>query len=185
MKTWKPFRRNARLRSLLGSLRASDGTALLSHTACRFWTEHSDRAGLDGWCMALGVSEPERSFLGRWAAKGSTDAYVRTAVRVVENLQLLAARHARASAAGGPDFYGEEHILHELRRFLSEAGLEKERVDDQVSALTAQDVDDASQLQQPLPRIHFPSAAASRTVAAPSSRMASRLLLFVRQIQVR
>ena len=69
--------------------------------------------------MALGVSEPERSFLGRWAAKSSTDTYVRTAVRVVENLQLLAARHAQASAVGGPDFYGEEHILRDLAAHLA------------------------------------------------------------------
>jgi len=68
-------------RALLGTLRRPDGTALLSGAACRFWTEYSDRAGLDGWCMALAVPEPERSFLGRWATKGSTDAYVRTAVR--------------------------------------------------------------------------------------------------------
>ena len=109
-------------RALFGTLRRHDGQALLSPAACRFWTEHSDRAGLDGWCIALEVAEPERSFLGRWAAKGSTDTYVRTAVRVVENLQLLAARHARASALGGADFFGEEHILHDLRRFLRTAG---------------------------------------------------------------
>ena len=116
-------------RALLGTLRRPDGTALLSAAACRFWTEHSDRAGLDGWCMALAVPEPERSFLGRWAAKGSTDAYVRTAVRVVENLQLLAARHAQASAEGGPDFYGEEHILRDFRRYLREAGEDEARIE--------------------------------------------------------
>ena len=44
--------------------------------------------------MALKVAEPERSFLGRWAKKSSTDSYVRTAVRVVENLQLPAAKFA-------------------------------------------------------------------------------------------
>ena len=98
-------------RSLLGSLTTSGGRALLSLAACRFWTEHSDRAGLDGWCMALMVAEPERSFLGRWAAKSSTDTYVRTAVRVVVNLQLLAARHTQASAAGDADFCVEAHVL--------------------------------------------------------------------------
>ena len=63
-----------------------------------------------------------RSFLGRWAVKGSTDTYVRTAVRVVENLQLLAVRHARCSASFGPDYYGEEHILRNFLDFCMKAG---------------------------------------------------------------
>ena len=105
-------------RALFATLTDKHGKSFLSESACRFWTEHSDRAGLDGWCMALGVSEPERSFLGRWAAKSSTDTYVRTALRVVENLQCLAARHAQAAALGGPDFYGEEHILRDLAAHL-------------------------------------------------------------------
>ena len=89
--------------------------------------------------MALKVAEPERSFLGRWAAKGSTDAYVRTAVRVVENLQLLAARHAQASSLEGPDFYGEEHILADLARHLRAAGEPGPQVEWLVSALTLSD----------------------------------------------
>ena len=80
-------------RALFGTFALPSGRAILTPAAGRFWTEHSDRAGLDGWCMALKVPEPERSFLGRWVAKSSTDTYVRTAVRVVENLQLIAARH--------------------------------------------------------------------------------------------
>ena len=36
----------------------------------------------------------------------------------MENLQLLAARHAQAAAQGGPDFYGEDHILRDLRQHL-------------------------------------------------------------------
>ena len=123
-------------RSLLATLRRPDGRALLSPSACRFWTEFSDRAGLDGWCMALGVSVSERSFLGRLAAKGSTDAYVRTAVRIVENLQLLAARHGRASAQGGPDFYDEEHILRRLHRFLLSAEGGEEWVTEGISTFS-------------------------------------------------
>ena len=105
-------------RALFATLTDKHGKAFLSEKACRFWTEHSDRAGLDGWCIALGVSEPDRSFLGRWAANSSTNTYVRTAIRVVENLQMLAARHAQASAVGGPDFFGEEHILRDLSTHL-------------------------------------------------------------------
>ena len=44
----------------------------------------------------------------------------------MENLQLLAAHHAQISAENGSDFYGEEHILRDLRRFLVEAGEEEQ-----------------------------------------------------------
>ena len=81
-------------RALLASLADDEGNALLPLEACTFWSEHSDRAGLDGWCAALGLAEPKRGFLGRWAARGFADIYVRTACRVVENLQRLAARFA-------------------------------------------------------------------------------------------
>ena len=40
-------------------------------------------------------------------------------MRVVENMQLLSARHARASFEGGPDFFGEEHLLLQLETFLT------------------------------------------------------------------
>ena len=86
--------------ALLASLTAADGSALLPVEGARFWTEHSDRAGLDGWCAGLGFQESERGFLGRWAARGSADAYVRTALRVCENLQLCAAlRSARQGSS--------------------------------------------------------------------------------------
>ena len=109
---------------LLGSLCLNDGTAVLPRDAARFWTEHSDRAGLDSWAAALGVQKSERDFLGRWSPDGSADAYVRTALRVVENLQRLAATKARQAFAGGPDFFGEEHLFLRLRDFLGEQGWE-------------------------------------------------------------
>ena len=80
---------------LLGSLKDETGGARLPQGAARFWSEHSDRAGLDSWASALGVQESERRFLGRWSPQGSADAYVRTALRVVENIQVLVALHAR------------------------------------------------------------------------------------------
>ena len=44
-----------------------------------------------------------------------------------KNLQTVAAKHARASMSGGPDYFGEEHLLLRLKNFLvkkrvSEAG---------------------------------------------------------------
>ena len=73
------------------------------------------------------MGHSERAFLGRWAAKGSADTYVRTALRVVENLQRLAAVKAREAYAGGPDHFGEEHLLLRLRAFLAKRGWESDR----------------------------------------------------------
>jgi hypothetical protein len=84
---------------------------------------------LDSWAAALGVQKSERDFLGRWAPEGSTDTYVRTALRVVENVQLLAAHHARLAWKGGPDFFGEEHLLKKFAGFLQENGWKKEEAD--------------------------------------------------------
>ena len=95
-----------------------DGQALLPHAAGRFWSEHSDRAGLDSWAAALGVGEAERNFLGRWKTSGATDAYVRTALRVVENVQVAVAHRAREAAGGGPDFLGEELLLDNFQAHL-------------------------------------------------------------------
>ena len=63
---------------LYDSLVGEQEQARLPAYAGRFWTEHSDRAGLDSWASALGVQESERNFLGRWAPRGAADAYVRT-----------------------------------------------------------------------------------------------------------
>ena len=104
--------------ALLRSLHDEQNLALLPGLSGNFWTEHSDRAGLDGWAAALGVRESERGFLGRWAAKSSSDRYVRTACRVVENIQVLAARFARKSLARGPDYFGEEHVLAHFTNYV-------------------------------------------------------------------
>ena len=109
--------------SLLGTLTEPDGTPLLPPGAARFWTEHSDRSGVDSWCAALGFDESERGFLGRWAARGSADTYVRTALRVCENLQKAAVRYARASFSNGPDYFGEESVLADLGAFLVRGGM--------------------------------------------------------------
>ena len=47
----------------------------------------------------------------------ATDTYVRTALRVAENLQRQAAKKAREAFAGGADCFGEEHLLLKLRDF--------------------------------------------------------------------
>ena len=112
--------------ALWRSLSDKDGLALLPEDAGKHWTEHSERAGLDSWAAALGISKTERSFLGRWSARGSVDVYVRTAMRVVENVQLHVARFARKALAGGPDYFGEEYLLATFRKQLEEKGWSSE-----------------------------------------------------------
>ena len=72
----------------------------------------------DSWAAALGVGEAERNFLGRWKTSGATNAYVRTALRALEDLQVAVAHRAREAAGGGPDFLGEELLLDNFRAHL-------------------------------------------------------------------
>ena len=128
-------------RELLARLPQPDepSNRLLLEVATRFWSEHSDRAGCSGWLASLGVSSDKRGFLGRWAVASTADHYVRVAVRVVENLQVLAARAARKSFLKGPDFFGEEAVLEELRAFLLSKGVHADETNEQVRVLTSAD----------------------------------------------
>lgn len=104
---------------LLSSLQAGqDEQQLLLPAAVFFWSELSDRAGLESWLGALSVGADLRRFVGRWAAKGSEDGYVRSAVRITENCKRLVAHHARASFNGGADYSGEEDTSAQLRKQL-------------------------------------------------------------------
>ena len=93
---------------------------------------------LDGWLASLGVGKAERDFLGRWSTS-TTDAYIRTACRVVENLQRLAAEYGRRALDQGPDFFGEEEVLIQLRAFLRDNGVEDLYADSLVKNLTSSD----------------------------------------------
>ena len=127
-------------KSVLAALVDDEGLALLLPGAVAFWQRlHGERAGLSSWCATLGVSEADRGFLGRWAARGSQDVYVRTAIRICENLQNLAARYGRRSLASGPDYYGEEHLLAQLRAHLVETGTSEEDARAQVVKLLSSD----------------------------------------------
>jgi hypothetical protein len=108
---------------------------LLDPTATLFWSEHSDRAGCSGWLASLGVPSDQRGFLGRWAVASTADHYVRVATRVVENLQVLAAKAARRSFRGGPDYFGEETVLEDLRRFLLTKGWTNAQAQEQLKLL--------------------------------------------------
>ena len=61
------------LRSPLGFLQDRSGLALMPAEGARFWTEHSDRSGLDGWCAALVVGSaatPPAAAMARLAEIG-------------------------------------------------------------------------------------------------------------------
>ena len=159
-------------RSLLGSLRlpGPEPQRLLLAEAVVYWSEHSDRAGLDSWCSTLGHGISRRNFLGRWAAGGSADKYVRAAYRTVEGLQLAAAETARAALRGGPDIFGEEGTLLALESFLLERGVPQEAARLQRLRLTSADA------HLPVPallgaeyRVALPHLAAAGT---PASRWA-------------
>ena len=126
-------------RALLERLPQASGEVLLLPGACPFWTEHGDRSGCTSWLAALGVDAETRGFLGRWAVKDSADSYVRSAPRVVENLQILATRFARLSLGKGPDFFGEEDTLLKLDNFLQHQGVEDHEREWQLKALTTAD----------------------------------------------
>ena len=121
--------------ALLSTLRHEDGDPLLCAEAVPFWSEHSDRTGLDTWLAALSVGSDMRRFVGRWAVTGSEDAYVRSSLHVTENCQRLAGLHAREAARGGPDYFGEEETLGQLKSFLLTAGLPEADADKQVERL--------------------------------------------------
>ena len=80
-----------------------------------------------------------RRFVGRWAAKASEDAYVRSALRITENCQRLAAADAKQSFRGGPDFFGEEESLRQLGRHMEILGSSAEAVLAQVARLKCAD----------------------------------------------
>ena len=84
----------------------------------------------------MNTEHSQRSFLGRWAAASSTDAYVRAADRVVENSQALA---ASTLLSGGQDAFGDEHVLRDMRRFALARGKTDERIDQVIYNLTFAD----------------------------------------------
>ena len=123
------------------SLERPDGSglALLSPGCAAFWTEHPARAGLDSWHAALGTELSQRNFLGRWATKSSADSYVRTAVRVVERLQIGAALAAATLLGGGHDAFGEEHVLEDMREHALAKGDSPDEIQATLTALTCAD----------------------------------------------
>ena len=65
----------------------SDQSLLVTASACRAWSEHSERCWLTSVAALLGVTREQRDFLGRWRVVVCSDEYVRTAQHIVSRLQ--------------------------------------------------------------------------------------------------
>ena len=94
---------------------------LLTEAMALFWSEHSDRAVLTSLAACAGCSHPAGQAIGRWKA-GSSDEYVRTALALVREAQILVASTIRASY-GRTDIFGETELLGRLQKFLTDRGV--------------------------------------------------------------
>ena len=151
----------------MASLTCPGSEAKLLHpVAIDYWTEHSDRAGLDSWLGSLMVGSDFRKFVGRWAAQGSEDSYVRSATKIVENCQRMAASHVKAQYRGGPDFVGEEFALEQLSNYMLAMGASDADVAEQLSKLTTADF---SLPADPCARLSENGAFSALTAAQPSA----------------
>ena len=56
---------------------------MITPSACRTWTEHSERCWLSSVAAVLGIGRERREVLGRWRS----NEYIRTAQRVVSQVQ--------------------------------------------------------------------------------------------------
>ena len=98
-----------------------------------FYTEHADRAWLVSAGAAIGLSGEDLDRLGRWSPSGS-DEYVRASRAICERVQAEVATRIRRDFAG-PDILDEEEVLGQLKEYLTDAGEERQEVDDQLDAL--------------------------------------------------
>ena len=147
-------------RSLLSALKTETGEDLLLPEAVSFWTERSDRSGVDGWLATLGVDQSLRSFVGRLSKQGAAD-------RVTENLQKLAAAHAKDSFSGGADHFGEEHMLDQLRAHFLSQDVAQPAIEAQVQRLT---VADFNKHPAPLSRMSSATSRIERSTRAKTTR---------------
>ena len=87
----------------------------------------------------MATKKSERGFLGRWAAAGSQDRYARTAMRIVENLQISVVHEAVLLLNAGFDQFGEETTLEGLRAYFLQRGVDPEAANRQVLRPTCDD----------------------------------------------
>ena len=93
----------------------SDSRLLISQSACRAWTEHSERCWLASAAAVLSVPREKRDFLGRWHVSCSGDEYIRTARGVVCGLQRDMVRGVLADEQGTLKGIGLKELELHLR----------------------------------------------------------------------
>ena len=102
------------------------GTHLLPPGAGLFWAEHSERNGLPSAAAALKYSDDTIRRLGRWQAGSVTEAYVRTSIAVIAEVQGRLAVRVRGR---GSDFLDEGATFRKLEAFLQKRGMDQPDVD--------------------------------------------------------
>ena len=111
----------------LGSPRFQDGVwrtnmamSLVPGDLLLFWTGHSPRHFLNQAALALGTPKERRDYLGRWAiGRTGSNAYIHTAMQVVETVQLDVVR----ALTGGTAEIDETELLDQLTQFANDHGL--------------------------------------------------------------
>ena len=99
--------------------------------------------------------------------------YVRTALRVVENMQVCLVRHARKAMHGGPDYFGEEHLLASFRAHTLAQGWDEQHAEELEEKLGCASY--YREVKAPGPRGTLDAAGATPTGAAASHPQSCRL----------
>ena len=121
-------------RATLLRLLGDDGNPLIldAHFAA-FWSEHSERATLPSLVGLIDrFSADWLDLLGRWAGR-MADVYIRTQRSRVGQMQIAAATEVRSGQR--TDLIDESDIHEEMRRFGIAKGIEKDRVETQITRL--------------------------------------------------
>ena len=105
---------------------------LVAQSTCRAWSEHSERCWLSSVAAILGFGREQRDCLGRWRISTCSDEYVRSAQRVISQMQ-------RAVVKGvwhDDEWQVKDFGIKELEGFLQETGEALSVISEQITLLT-------------------------------------------------
>ena len=112
--------------------RFSTSKLLVAQSACRGWSEHSERCWLSSVTAMLGFGREQRECLGRWRVSACSDEYVRSAQRVISQLQRAVVSGVWHDDEGQVKDFG----IKEVEAFLQEAGEAPSVISQQIALLT-------------------------------------------------
>ena len=101
---------------------------LITFSACRAWTEHSERCWLTSVAAILGIGREQRELLGRWRVSACSDEYIRTAHRVISQLQRSIVHHVWLDC----EWQVKDIGLSDFEEFLQETGLQNDAIQRQL-----------------------------------------------------